>query len=202
VKVRALLLVVIAFATLYGCGQAGSTVERQEQPGGVEQAQGEEKPKGGGETTGPDALGNIPIVGVLGENVETPYFDYRIMDVFTTDHYYYLEDPSIPLTQDAVSQDGKFVVLTYSMTNTSPQPVTVNLDGRLHVRAGDKVEVYDESDQVVHPRSGGIVGGPELVPREVLLGQLIFYVPAEVEPELVVVLHKDRMEQPRGNRVR
>jgi hypothetical protein len=193
-----ILLVLTAFAVLYGCGQASSPVEKQERRGGVELAQGEKRPRDRSETAGPDAMGNIPISGVLGENVETPSFDYRIVDVFTTDHYYYLEDPSVPLTQNVSSQTGKFVVLTYSMTNTSPQPVRVNLEGTLRVRAGDKVEVYEESDQVVHPHSGGIIGGPELAPREVLLGQFIFYVPTEMEPELVAVLREDEMEEPRG----
>lgn len=191
------LLVLVAFAVLYGCGQASSPVERQEKQGGVEQAQGQKKPKGG-EATGPDTMGNIPISGVIGENVETPSFDYRILDVFTTDHYYYLEDPSVPFERDAFSEAGKFVVLTYSMTNTSPQPVTANLGALLHVRADDKVEVYDESDQVTHPYSGGIIGGPELAPRQVLLGQFIFDVPTDVEPELVAVLYEDEMEEPRG----
>jgi hypothetical protein len=143
-------------------------------------------------------MGNIPISGVVGESVQTPSFDYRILDVFTTDQYYYIEDPSVPLEQEAFSEAGKFVVLTYSMTNTSPQPVTANLGAMLHVRTGDKVEVYDESDQVVHPYSGGIVGGPELAPRQVLLGQFIFDVPTDVEPELVAVLYEDEVEEPRG----
>jgi hypothetical protein len=190
VRVRALLLLLTALVVLYGCDQASSPVE---------QAQGEEKPKDGGETTGPDTQGNMPISGVLGEKVETPSFSFRILDVFTTDHYYYLEDPSFSLKQRAIARaDSKFVVLTYSMFSTSPQPVTVNLEGRLHVRAGDKVEVYGESVQVVHPHSEGTIGGPELAPREMLLGQFIFYVPTDVEPELVDVLYQDEMDEPRG----
>jgi hypothetical protein len=192
-----ILLALTAFAVLYSCGQASSLVEKLERRGGVEQEQREKEPESG-ETTDSDTTGNVPISGVLGENVETPSFDYRIVDVFTTDHYYYLEDPSVPLEQDVVSLAGKFVVLTYSMTNTSPQPVTVNLEGRLHVRAGHKIEVYEESDRVVHPYSGLLVGGPELAPRVVLLGQFIFDVPTDVEPELVAVLYQDEMGDPRG----
>ncbi len=194
------LVVVVAMTTsiLVGCGQASSPVERQEKREGVEQAQGPTAT--GGATTPPasGAVGNIPISGIMGEAIETPSFEYRILDIYETDNYYYLENPSIDMQSSAISQAGKLVVLTYSMTNTNPQNVKVNLGGMLHVRVGDKVEFYEESGEAAHPYSGGIFGGPELAPREVLLGQFIFDVPTDAKPELLVVLFEDEIEEPRG----
>lgn len=201
------LLVLVAFAILYGCGQASSPVEKQEERQGAEPVargdQGKAKtvtpsPFEQGETT-QQVVGNMPIAGAIGESVETPQFDYRVLDYFVADTYYYMEDPSIDEYQDRYSEVGKFVVVNYSVRNTSPQTVTANLGASLHVRVPDgKVEVYDESDQVAHPHTGGIIGGPELAPREVLLGQFIFDVPAEVQPELLAVFHEDEIEEPRG----
>src|SRR5215216_3907613 len=91
---RVVPVVLVSLLVVVGCGQPDSRVEQQEKKEGVEQ-------------------GNIPISGVIGDNIETPAFDYRILDVFTTDHYYYLENPSVPFEQDAFSQAGKFVVVNY-----------------------------------------------------------------------------------------
>jgi hypothetical protein len=198
------LLVLVVLAVLYGCGQTSSPVEKQEKEEGVEQAAEEqtaeetEKRKAGGEETTTETYGNIPISGVVGQNIETPSFDYRILDILITDHYYYLEGPSYGGEEDAFSEAGKFVVLTYSVTNTSPESVTANLGGMLHARTGNKVEVYEESDQAMHPYSGGVIGGLELAPREVRMGQFIFDVPTDVDPELLVVLYEDEAEEPRG----
>ncbi len=135
---------------------------------------------------------------MIGENVSTPQFDFRILDIFVTDHYFYNDDPSIDFVVDAYSQAGKFVVMNYSMTNTSPETVTANLGARLFVRAGSETEVYEAAEQPAHPRTAITMGGPELGPRELLLGQFIFDVPTDVQPETLAVLYEDEIEEPRG----
>jgi len=147
-----------------------------------------------GEETTMEAMGNIALSGVMGENIETSSFDYRILDYFVTDNYYYLEDAYLDIAQDAFSKAGKFVVVNYSVTNTSPQNVEPNLGAVLHARSGDMVEVYEESSDVVHPASG--LAGMELAPRQVGTSQFIFDVPEDVEPELVVVSLLDEIDEP------
>src|SRR5688572_20140014 len=107
------LLVLTTFAVLYGCGQASSPVEKQEKQEGAEQVAREEE-QATSEPTTAEGASNIPIDAVLGETVETPSFDWRVIDMFETDHYYYLENPSVPIETDAISEVGKFVVVTYS----------------------------------------------------------------------------------------
>ncbi len=68
----------------------------------------------------------------------------------------------------------------------------------MFAKAGSKVEVYEETDQVSHPYSGGIISGPELGPRDMLLRQFVFDVPTDVEPETLAVLYEDEAEEPRG----
>ena len=189
--VARVLMVLAVFVVIYGCGRTSPPPEGAEKKGDAGQAE-TAKSSGAGQE------GNIPISGVVGETVETPQFDYRILDVYSTDNYYYLENPSVPTEQEAFSQAGEFVVLTYSVTNTNPETVTANLGARLFVKAGNEVEVYEETDQVSHPYSGAIVGGPELGPRQMLLGQFIFDVPTDVEPETVAVLYEDETEEARG----
>jgi len=187
----------VVSVVLYGCGQSTPAPQESEKEGGVKPKTGE--PSGGGQQeTTQQAAGNIPLDGVIGESIETPQFDYRVLDVYATDHYYYLDDPSIDFVVDTFSQAGKFVVVNYSATNTSPETVKANLGARLFVEAGSKVEVYEETDSATHPRSGAIMGGPELGPRELLLGQFIFDVPADVEPETLAVLYEDDIEEARG----
>ena len=132
------LFLLAAFAFLYGCGQANSPIEKQEPKHGAEQVAGGEQ-------------GNMPIAGTIGENIEAGSFDLRVLDYFVTDHYYYMTDPSLDEIQDYFSQAGRFVVVNYSVTNTSPQTIRPAPMARLHVRAGDRVEVYDESTQIAPP---------------------------------------------------
>jgi hypothetical protein len=200
--VRALVILAVLLAALSGCDRANSPVEKQEKRGGgLGQAAQEEQPPPQAAASGRTAegtAGNIPINGVVGESVETPQFDYRIVDSFTTDRYYYLESPNTygPMYEEAYSQAGKFMVLTYSVTNTSPQTVKANLGARLFAKAGG--EVYEESDVAVHPYSGLAGGGIVRAPREMRLGQFIFDVPVDVEPRLVAVLYEDELEEIRG----
>jgi hypothetical protein len=182
------LLVLTALALLCGCGQASSPVERQEKQGGLEEATPEPTPEPAPEPTQP-VVGNMPIAGVVGEDVEGGSYDFRVLDYYVTDHYYYRPDPTFEsLQEDYFSQAGKLVVINYSVTNTSPQTISPNPIGQLHVRAGDKTEVYEETEEVTPPHHS-VTGLPidDLPPRQMVVSQFIFDVPTDVEPELVAV---------------
>src|SRR5215203_2576320 len=99
------LFVMTAFAVRYGLCQASSPTEKQEKREGAEQVAREENQATSKPTTA-EAASNIPIDAMLGEAVETPSFDWRVIDVFETDHYYYSEDPSVPIETDAISEVG------------------------------------------------------------------------------------------------
>jgi hypothetical protein len=177
------LLMLAAFAVLSGCGQASSTAEKQEKKRGVEQAA-----EGGQKTTTPTGTEHIPIAGVVGENVDGGSFDFRVLDYFVTDHYHYRTDPYLGNAQDTFSKAGKFVIVNYSVTNTGPQTANPNPIGQLHVRAGDKTEIYEETEEVTPPHH--LTPGlpmEDLPPRQMRVSQLIFDVPSDVEPELVAV---------------
>jgi hypothetical protein len=80
------------------------------------------------------------------------------------------------------------VVVNYYVTNTSPQTITPNPVAQLHARAGDKVEVYDQSSEVSPPHHvGPQLPLDEIPPREMVVSQFIFDVPTDVEPELLAV---------------
>jgi hypothetical protein len=187
------LLVLVVFAVLCGCGQASSPVEEQEKRGGLEQAARGE-PGAGEEEPAREVAGNKAVSASVGDGFETPSFDFHFLDYFVTDHYYYLEKSSIDDAMEGYSQAGKFVVVTYSVTNTSPQILKPDLGARLHARAGSETEVYEESREVMHPKSGP--GALELAPGEMGTGQFIFDVPTDADPELVTVLLENGPEQP------
>ncbi len=193
--VRVLLMLAV-LAVLYGCGQTSSPVEKQEKQEGVEQAQRErEQPKagtpsgGGQEETPQQVAGNIPIAGIVGENVETGAFGFRVLDYFVTDHYYYMTDPYSDDYEDVLPTAGQFVVVNYSVTNTGAETVSPNLIGALHVRAPDrKIEVYEQTDLVTPPhRTSPDLYLDDIPPRQMLVSQFIFDVPTDVEPELLAV---------------
>jgi hypothetical protein len=189
------LLVLVVFAVLYGCGQASSPVEKQKKRGGVEQAaQGELGP--GKEQTTREMVGDKAISTTVEASVRISSFDFHFLDYFVTDHYYYLKNSSIDDAMEGYSQAGKFVVVNYSVTNTSPQTVRPKLGAMLHAEAESKTEVYEESEDVIHPKSG--LGTLELAPREMGTGQFIFDVPTDVDPEFVAVLFENDPEDPRG----
>lgn len=188
------LLVMVVLAVLYGCSQTSSPVEKQERQGGVEQAaQGELGP--GKEEATREVVGNKAISGIVGESVSARSFDYRLLDYFVTDHYYYLENPSMDDAMEGLPHAGKFVVVNYSVTNTSPQNVRPNLSAMLYTGAGSEAEVYEESGDVMHPKSG--LGTLELAPGQMGTGQFIFDVPADADPELVAVFFENDSEHPR-----
>ena len=181
-KTVTVLLVLVLIAALCGCGQASSPVEKQERREGIEQAAGgEPDPPGTREVAGDKAASAI-----VGEGVSTPSFDYRFLDYFATDHYYYLENPARRDVMEGSPQSGKFVVVTYSVTNTSPRTIRPDLGAMLRARAGGEAEVYEESRDVMHPRSSP--DALELAPGQMGTGQFIFDVPAEADTESVTVL--------------
>jgi hypothetical protein len=97
------LWVLVAFAVVYGCGQASSPVEQQEKQGGVEEAKPKEPTPEPTEPT-QQVVGNMPIAGIVGENVEASSFDLRVLDYFTADSYYYATDLYIGDAEDAISR--------------------------------------------------------------------------------------------------
>lgn len=142
-------------------------------------------------------VGNMVLAGTVGEKVALPDFDYRTLDWFVTDHYYYEPDPYMGQAQDAYSTAGKFVVINYSVRNSSTQTVAPNLSAVLHARAGDKVEFYEESEDVEYSRTGSTA--PELAPRQITTQQFIFDVPQDVEPEIIAVSVLDDFDDPIGD---
>src|SRR5215207_6377262 len=70
---------------------------------------------------------------IVEEKVERSSFDLRsalrVLDYFTAEQYYYVITRVGPgaeyvvFEEDAISQAGKFVVVNYSVTNTSPQTI-------------------------------------------------------------------------------
>jgi hypothetical protein len=115
---------------------------------------GGEGENGGQKQESRETVGNMPISGGIGDAVDADTFEFRVLDLFETDNYYYLENPSVPLEQDVVSQAGRFVVVNYSVRNTGGAPIEPNLGGALQVKAGGNIETYEESDQASHPASG------------------------------------------------
>jgi hypothetical protein len=187
------LLVLAACAIFYGCGQASSPVERQEEQGGMEQAagRGEEKSKSPSspEATTERAVGNIPISGIMGENVEASSFDLRVLDYFVTDHYYY--NGGLYEEEDAFASLGKFIVVNYSLTNTSSGTTSPNFNAYLHAQTkSGKVEVYEPHQEIIPPHavlSPSPVSLDDLPARQMFVSQFIFDVPRDVEAELLVV---------------
>jgi hypothetical protein len=154
---------------------------------------GEEAAKGGAgqvhnkSTSGDSATANSG--QIVGENVEGSSFDLRVLDYFTAEQYYYVIRRVEPYAEwvvfeeDAISQAGKFVVVNYSVTNTSPQTIEPVLSAQLHVKGADgKTEVYEETDDFPPPRAL-----KDIVRDGLRLSQFIFDVPTEVEPELLAV---------------
>ena len=127
---------------------------------------------------------------IVGENVEGSSFDLRVLDYFTAEQYYYVITRGdsmavyVVFEEDAISQAGKFVVVNYSVTNTSPLTIEPVLSAQLHVKGADgKTEVYEETDDFPPPRARN----KDIVMDGMRLSQFIFDVPKEVEPELLAV---------------
>jgi hypothetical protein len=127
---------------------------------------------------------------IVGEKVEGSSFDLRVLDYFTAEQYYYVirrlgsMAEYVVFEEDAISQAGKFVVVNYSVTNTSPFTIEPVLSAQLHVKGADgKTEVYEETEDFPPPRARN----KDIVRYGMRLSQFIFDVPTEVEPELLAV---------------
>ena len=90
--------------------------------------------------------------------------------------------------QDYYSEAGHFVVVNYSVTNTSSGTIQPNPIGALHVGTEANIEVYEQSDEIL-PAGHDVVGlrMDEIPPRQMRVSQFIFDVPTDVDPELVAV---------------
>ena len=164
---------------------------------------GEESAKGGaGQVHNKKEIGSLRVENasgdsatansglIVGENVEGSSFDLRVLDYFTAEQYYYVIGrvgsmaEYVVFEEDAISQAGKFVVVNYSVTNTSPFTIEPVLSAQLHVKGADgKTEVYEETDDFPPPRARN----KDIVRDGMRLSQFIFDVPTEVEPELLAV---------------
>ncbi len=125
----------------------------------------------------------------IGETLPPENFDLRVLEVAVLDEYFYLENTYSDETIQSVEgfpTAGKFVVVTYSVRNTGTGPLSVGISGTLST-AGE--ELYEESSDVFHPNAllDGTSGGFELQPRGLELGQLIFDVPSDVDPQTVTM---------------
>src|SRR5918995_1839286 len=155
---------------------------------------GEESAKGGAgqvhnKSTSVDSA-SANSAQIVGEEVEGSSFDLRVLDYFTAEEYYSVIGRGEPMAEwvvfeeDAISQAGKFVVVNYSVTNTSPFTIEPVLSAKLHVKGADgKTEVYEETDAFPPPRARN----KDIVRDGMRLSQFIFDVPTEVEPELLAV---------------
>ena len=188
-----ILLVMSALMFLYGCGQSGPAPQESEKEGGVEPPKtvtpsGSGERQNRGETT-LRAAGNMPIAGTIGENVESGSFDVRVLDYFVSYKYYYPTHPYPEEVQHQYSEAGKFVVVSYSVTNTGAERIQPTPIGTLHAATGDnEEEVYEQDDQIT---TGGRISPErqmdEIPPRQMRVSQFVFDVPTDADPELVVV---------------
>ncbi len=177
------LLIGLCMLLLAACGGGNSA------KGG---AGGEHKKKEIGSLRVENASGDSATANsglIVGENVEGSSFDLRVLDYFTAEQYYYVIRRVEPMAEyvvfeeDAISQAGKFVVVNYSVTNTSPFTIEPVLSAQLHVKGADgKTEVYEETDDFPPPRAL-----KDIVRDGMRLSQFIFDVPTEVEPALLAV---------------
>jgi hypothetical protein len=194
------LLVVAALMTFYGCGQSSSPPQESEKEGGVEPKT--VTPSGAGEGEAQDetalrAVGNVPISGSIGENVGGDSFDVRVLDYFVSYKCYYPTQPYPDEVQHQYSEAGKFVVVSYSVTNTGAESIQPTPIGTLHTATGNNEEVYEQDDQIM---PGGRISPEmqmdEIPPRQMRVSQFVFDVPTDADPELVVVTDEPTIGSP------
>ncbi|MBA2691491.1 MAG: hypothetical protein H0U65_03225 [Rubrobacter sp.] len=143
----------------------------------------------------PDA----PTDATIGESIEFAGFDLRGLDVFETDRYVYVEDvfgEDFVEMQDSGASAGKFVVVSYSVTNTGSGPVEAGFSGILD---SADAEFYEEAEDANHPPT---LFGMSLPPRGVGVGQLVFDVPQDVGPAVINVALTDDVYEPTGEGAR
>lgn len=195
---RVLLLAAIWIA-FYGCAQPSPSPEGSEE-GGVDlkAATPSGASDGGGQGgTALRAVGNVPISGSIGENVGGDSFDVRVLDYFVSYKCYYPTHPYPDEVQHQYSEAGKFVVVSYSVTNTGAEGIRPTPIGTLHAAMGNNGEVYEQVDQIT---PGGRISPEmqmdEIPPRQMRVSQFVFDVPTDANPELVVVTDEPTMGSP------
>ena len=111
---RAVAILFAVLLAVAGCSQPSQAPEQGEKED-VEQAADEQS-----KAASSPATERMPQASaVLGQNLPGGTFDLRVLDHYETERYYYPTDPSLDMTQEYFSEAGKFVVVNYTMTNTS-----------------------------------------------------------------------------------
>jgi hypothetical protein len=118
---------------------------------------------------------------VVGQSVKTPSYNFRILDYFVTDRYYYRSDPSKDETQEAYPTYGKFVVVTYSVTNTSPETVIPYLNAAVSTDTAAYRQSTNAYPRIVATQP--VLTFLKLAPQQVGISQFIFDVPTDAEVE-------------------
>jgi hypothetical protein len=181
------LFVFAALVVLYGCGQASSPPKHAEKNKSAERPK-TAVPSGTKQEQTNQASGSPGPEAVIGESLEAGSFDLRVLDYFVTDSYYYLTDPKLDEVQESLSQAGKFVVVNYSLTNTSSQTVSPTPFAQLHAANG---EVFDQTPEVSPPhRIDPVLAVDDIPPRGMIVSQFIFDVPSDVVPELLTITNE------------
>lgn len=188
---RPLTIVLLCLLLCIGsvaCGQSGSG-EPREEPGDAPAEPKTSRPSEAGASKAPETSEPPVPQSAIGEVLPPENFDLRVLEVAILDQYFYLEETfygdNYQSTQGFPTA-GKFVVVTYSLRNTGTGPLNIGVSGTLSTDSG---ESYEETDDVFHPNAlqDGFSGGFKLQPRGLDLGQLIFDVPSDVDPEAVTM---------------
>ena len=176
-----LFMVLLAVA---GCSQASQAPEQGEKED-VERATGSEPTEQSSAAT----EGMPQASALTGQNLSGSSFDLRVLDHFETERYYYPTDPSLDMTQEYFSEAGKFVVVNYTVTNTSSGTISPTPIASLQVRGNNGVELYElqESIAPANRPAGAFYQFDDIPPRQLAISQFIFDVPTDVEPELLIV---------------
>lgn len=176
--VAATLAVLVALA---GCqGGAGTSVEPKQ---GHSETQKETTP-----------TPNESAQAIIGQEVSGDGLDFRVLDTFETDEFYYSETHSGEKV-DAYPMMGKFFVVIYSVRNNSQKHKSPTIAGTLKTDSG---ETFPQADGVEYPRHGAF-GSMDLNPRQVDTGMLIFDVPTDVSAESVNVDHTSTVDVTRAD---
>src|SRR5918993_3904911 len=120
---KVILIVAVLAALVAGCGtggnEQGQTVEPKQGHASQEEAPKPEK------STAP-----APLDALVGAAVDTGDTDFRVLDLFEADEYFY---GAMEMTEkvDTYSRAGKFVTFIYSVRNTADTTKVVSLQADL-----------------------------------------------------------------------
>jgi hypothetical protein len=168
---------------LAGCGGANGSGGTPVQP--KQSEQGQQAAVEQTQTPAPDPE------SVLGDATNAGDYTIRVLDLWESDSYFYEQLYMHPRV-DTFAMNGKFLVVPYSIRNTSGSKVDADLTAVLH--AGD--ETYEQATDVVHPRHDM---GVELQTRQVEVSEFIFDVPPDVKAESIEIQSVGRVDLTHGN---